>query len=115
MGKEVHCVRFYEDVIDEVCERDFYPGVPMSGRLLAGVGNWGAPYIKPFGNPEKWASIPSEHVADFSWLCLENAVALFETIEQLSGRSVHIEDLDRRIVGLPESGEYTAQLRAIVR
>ena len=62
-GYQVECVRTYDSVIDEICERDFYPGVPLSGRLVDPVNNIGAPYILPFGNPGKWASIPEK------WQC----------------------------------------------
>lgn len=32
VGTEVRCIRKYDTIIDEVCERDFYPGVPFGGR-----------------------------------------------------------------------------------
>lgn len=51
--REIRCVRTYEEVIDEICERDFYPGVPLSGRLLAGSDNVGVPYLFPFGRSRK--------------------------------------------------------------
>jgi len=114
MGVEVKAVRFYPDVVDEVCERDFYPGVPMSGRLLAGNGNWGAPYVKPFGNPEKWASIPAESADEFSRFCIEQAVVLFEMIDWATGRCVHREDLDRKVFGLRRSGSHAEALKSIL-
>ncbi len=33
-GFDVQCVREFPVVIDEVCERDFFAGIPMSGRTL---------------------------------------------------------------------------------
>lgn len=96
---EVLCVRHYDDVIDEICERDFYPGVPFSGRHMidhgAGVG---APYLKPFGNPRKWASIPEEHVDEFSRFCLKQTARLFQEIGRVSGRDVLCRDLPRRVI-----------------
>lgn len=100
-GREVECVKQYDEVIDEICERDFYPGVPYSGRLLATEGNIGAPYILPFGKPVQWASIPEESQVEFSEFCIDQSVQLFKEIERLSGREVRCCDLDRRVVTLP--------------
>ena len=99
--RDIRCVRTYEEVIDEVCERDFYPGVPLSGRPLAGDGNIGVPYILPFGNPKSWASIPNEHVETFSKFCLHQTVTLFKKIEQCSERQVLCQNLGRKVLGLP--------------
>jgi len=88
--------RYYKDIIDEICERDFYPGIPLSGRLVkrrvvetyystcaAGDSEeyfdyyWvdttketGAPYLYPFGKPNIWASIPKDKEKKFSIFCL---------------------------------------------
>ncbi|MFA7169684.1 MAG: hypothetical protein WC178_02415 [Candidatus Paceibacterota bacterium] len=80
VGCEVKCVRNYTEIIDEVCERDFYPGIPFSGRLLAGEYNFSAPYVHPFGDPIGWASIPVEYAADFSRFCLLQTISLFEKV-----------------------------------
>ncbi len=101
-GKKVECVRTYTKIVDEICERDFYPGVPQSGRLLANDGNVGLPYVLPFGNPQKWASIPAQEEGRFSEFCLKQTKRLFEAIETFSGRSVNCEDLDRKVIGLPQ-------------
>jgi len=112
---EVRCVRAYEEVVDEVCERDFYPGVPLSGRLLVGGENIGVPYLLPFGNPESWASIPSEQTATFSKLCLHQTISLFDEIERCSDKQVFCRDLGRKVVGLPMDGmRYTDALRKIL-
>ena len=113
--RQVRCVRTYEKVIDEVCERDFYPGTPLSGRLLTGGMNIGVPYILPFGNPKDWASIPSEETATFSKFCLHQTILLFDEIERCSGKEVFCRDLGRKVVGLPIGGErYTDVLRKIL-
>lgn len=101
-GYEVFCVREYEDVIDEICERDFYPGVPLSGRLLAGGQNIGLPYILPFGNPQKWASIPDDRASSFSKFCIKQTIALFEAIEISSGKEIRCRDIGRKIFLLTE-------------
>lgn len=100
LRSEVRCVRTYADVIDEVCERDFYPGVPQAGRLLAGGKNIGVPYILPFGKPNRWASIPVSHEVVFSRFCIRQTIQLFEEIERCSNRLVLCSDLGRQVVGM---------------
>lgn len=100
--REVRCVRRYEKVIDEICERDFYPGVPFSGRLLAGGSNVGVPYLLPFGNPGKWASIPSEWQIPFSEFCIQQTINLFQEIEICSNRMVSCAELGRMVARLPQ-------------
>ena len=113
--REIRCVRTYEEVIDEVCERDFYPGVPLSGRLLVGDDNIGVPYILPFGKPESWASIPSEQATDFSRFCLHQTATLFDEIERHSDRPILCRDLGRKVVGLPmDETPYSDVLRKIL-
>lgn len=111
---EIRCVRTYEEVIDEVCERDFYPGVPFSGRLLAGVKNIGVPYLLPFGNPAKWASIPSEWQVPFSRFCIQQTIHLFEEIEKRSGKIVSCAELGRMVRMLPQGKtRFVDALRAL--
>jgi hypothetical protein len=114
-NREVRCVRIFDQVVDEVCERDFYPGTPLSGRLLAGGMNVGVPYIFPFGNPEDWASIPSVHAMPFSKFCLNQTILLFEEVEVCSGREILCQDLGRKVFSLPTNGvRYVDVLREIV-
>lgn len=113
--RKISCVRTYGEVIDEVCERDFYPGVPLSGRLLVGGNNIGAPYLLPFGKPESWASIPSERVETFSRFCLHQAISLFDEVERCSGKPILCRDLGRKVVGLPtDETQYTNALHKIL-
>lgn len=100
--REIKCVRYYRDVIDEVCERDFYPGVPQSGRLVVGNFDMGAPYIHPFGRPSEWASIPEEWTTSVSYFCLRQSIDLFQGIEKASGRPVLCQDLGRYVISLPQ-------------
>ncbi len=106
----VKCVYTFDEVIDEVCERDFYPGVPLSGRKIIGLEKLSAPYIIPFGNPEIWASIPKNKVQDFSRFCLKQSISLFKEIEKISNKEVLCQDLDSQIIYLPkdESGYILA-------
>lgn len=111
----VRCVRAFSQVIDEVCERDFYPGTPLSGRLLVNSKNIGVPYILPFGNPKSWASIPHRNTAPFSKFCLKQTIMLFEEIERCSDREILCQDLGRRVADLPANNiRYTDALRKIM-
>jgi len=113
-GKEVSCVREYKEVIDEICERDFYPGVPMCGRSLQGDENVGVPYILPFGNPGKWASIPSEWQEPLSRFCVGQTIRLFEAIEAKSNKVVQCRDLERKVDSLPrDETRFVDALRQI--
>ncbi len=102
LGMQVVCVKRYAEVIDEICERDFYPGVPMSGRRVYVDGNIGAPYILPFGDPVSWASIPAESQVAFSRFAIGQSIRLFSAIENASGRAVTCADIERKVVGLPQ-------------
>lgn len=98
-GIEVSFVKKYKDVIDEVCQRDFFAGVPLSGRLVvSSTGeNWSAPYFLPFGKPTEWASIPDSCATSFSDYCIEQSIYLWSKIEKESKREVPLEILPRRL------------------
>lgn len=100
-GIEVSCVRTYEDVVDEVCERDFIVGIPMSGRTVIDTqgGHYSAPYLLPHGDPEQWASIDGSHLDAFSRTCINLSKDLYEKIEELSGRRILSASLGRIILG----------------
>lgn len=116
-GIPVRYVYFYEQVIDEVCERDFYPGVPFSGRYVLNSGKeCGAPYIFPFGKPCEWASIPESSAKDFSKFCLEQTISLWEEIEKRSRRIVTCLDVERIPRGIYHSnGRFIDMLNNILR
>ncbi len=101
-GREVKLVKEYGNVVDQICERDFYPGMPFSGRtLVSGYGNnIGVPYLYPFGQPVEWASIPEESAFVFSDECLKLTGKLYRAIEKASDRSVLVRDLDRQVLYL---------------
>ncbi len=99
LPRQVLSVREYKTVIDEVCERDFYPGLPQSGRSIFNEGNTGVPYILPFGKPEEWASIPSDWSKAFSEFCLNQTRNLYQEIEDVSNRSIYYRDLERKVIG----------------
>ncbi|MDB5194628.1 MAG: hypothetical protein JWN50_642 [Parcubacteria group bacterium] len=118
-GISVVSVKHFSNVLDEICERDFYPGVPLAGRLIGMKGadhskplypELGAPYILPYGKPEKWASIPGDRAREWSLFCLDQAQTLWRIIERLSSRSVFCEDLSRRPVFASEGTRIVEEL-----
>lgn len=101
---KVKSLLFYESVIDEICERDFYAGVPFSGKLIGKVSstgicpvvpNRGALYFGPFGNVEDWASIPQKHHEEWGKFCLKQSIFLWEEIERVSHKIVLCSDVPR--------------------
>lgn len=95
LGCEVWAVRRYEEVLDEVCERDFLPGAPLSGRTVAGFVNTGMPYLRPFGRAEQWASFPPDRAAVMSKRFLIAGQKLYRSLGDIRCR-----DLPRRIFGV---------------
>lgn len=63
-GVELEYVRSYEDVDDEVCERDF-AFVYGSGRKLTGEQATALYFDPQYGKPAQWASIPQESTISF--------------------------------------------------
>jgi hypothetical protein len=94
---DIRCAFVFDSVVDQVCERDFYAGVPLSGRLMAGEENIGMPYMLPFGDPVKWASIPQASAAWLSRNCVRRSMELFIEIGRVSGRDVLVRDLPRKV------------------
>jgi hypothetical protein len=95
-------VEEFDDLIDQVCERDFYAGVPYSGREHAGADNVGFPYFLPFGKPKDWASVPDKHQKIFSRMCIRTSIDLFEELERLNNVEFKCKDLPRFVVGIPK-------------
>ena len=112
-SREICCARVYEEVADEVCERDFYLGVPYSGRSLLGEKNIGLPYFLPFGNPTKWASIPEQKQKEFSRFCLWQSIILFREIEKSSQKIISCRDIERQVPGQPQNGLYLNFLKSL--
>lgn len=96
----VNSVKFYEHLVDEVCERDFYAGIPQSGILMGKNGlpfypERGAPYFLPFGSPQERASISPENVLDWSRFCFDNSILLWQEIEIFLGETITCEEIPR--------------------
>jgi len=94
-------------LIDWMPDHDFIPFAPNCGRVLGiSFGNealpvytydgvaFAFPYIRPFGDLNKWGSIPEDQVNEFSHYCMQQALELFKKIEDLNGKkSLLIRDL----------------------
>jgi len=104
---EILTVRYYQELIDQICERDFYPGVPLCGRSLTGMPiDVGIPYLLPFtidlkgkSHLKNWASIPEKDQKEFSEFCLKQTIRLWEEIEKHSQKIVRCCDLERIPLG----------------
>ena len=101
-----------DQVIDQICERDFYFGIAGSGIMIdTETGLYKAPYFKPYGNPYERASIPIEYENMFSRGCLERSIYLWEEIDRLKEIKTLIKDLPERIINTNMSEEVVKTLR----
>lgn len=98
-GISVDPIFFFENVQDEICQRDFLPGVPGSGRTNDPVKNIGVPYLLPFGDANAWASIPKEKEVYFSKECITLTQNLYKEIEEVNKRRLLLKDIPRKIFG----------------
>lgn len=116
-GVKVNSLLTYDSVIDEICQRDFTIGTPFSGRTVFTENNSiaGAPYVKPFGKPSEWASIPSESVDEFSKFCLEQAYSLWRRTEKLSKRTISTQELAKPIFRLPINKSISQAIKTVLR
>ena len=101
-----------DDVIDQVCERDFYFGIAGSGIMVSTEnGLCKSPYFKPYGNPYERASIPEEYVDLFSKGCLERSLYLWEEMERGTDKKYLIGDLPEKIINTNSEDEVVKVLR----
>lgn len=110
----IECLDEFDDVSDQVCERDFYPGIPYSGRQYF-CDDTAFPYLLPFGRPDKWASIPEKELKKFSALCIDNTISLFEEIERINGTIIPCSAVPRPVYGFPKNGTRFVDLLAEAR
>lgn len=112
--------------IDWVCERDFFPGVPLSGRSLIYKGKLtecGMAYLTIPSKPEmgngKWASIGpgdlgEEESAAASEFFIRMTMRLFEEIERRSRKPVLWKHIGRKPFGIQgaKNDHYLALLES---
>lgn len=100
------------DVIDQICERDFYFGIAGSGILVeTDDGLVKAPYFKPYGNPCERASIPNEYEKYFSEGCIDRSLYLWESIDKQKNQSTMVRDLPEKIINTYENEEVVKTLK----
>ena len=115
-GVTVQYDRIYDDVIDEVCMRDFIVGVPDGGRnIIDGNDRKSAPYIWPFGDAEQWASLPKSSLPAFSKVALETSCDFWEEVGRLNGRIMRTEALSKPIVTWPETPYITEGINTVLK
>ena len=111
LGLKCGCV-MEDDVIDQICERDFYFGIPQSGiSINTSDGVVKAPYFRPFGDPVARASIPNVFEDYFSKGCLIRSLALWDRINTLSSREVLVRDLPETIVNTNSNDSVVKTLK----
>ena len=100
------------DVIDQVCERDFYFGIAGSGILVRKNNElYKSPYFKPYGDPVNRACIPKEYENYFSDSCMDRSLYLWNSIDALRGNNTKIYELPERIVNTNNEDEVVKVLR----
>lgn len=87
MGIDVDAVRTFDDVDDELCERDFAV-VTGSGRRIASLDANALYFCNRYGKPAEWASIPEDSVAAF-------AANSYRRSAQLLDPSANMNDIGR--------------------
>ena len=104
------------DVIDQVCERDFYFGVAGSGIMVEKEeGYLKAPYFYPYVSPNERASIPIEYERCFSKGCLERNIYFWEDIDKRREKSTLIKELPEEIIYTEKDEEVVKTLKKEIR
>ena len=101
-----------DQVIDQVCERDFYFGIAGSGIMINnGEKMVKSPYFYPYGDPVGRASIKEESAPMFSKGCLERSLYLWEEIDKLRDYRTLISELPEEIINTNKNNEVVSTLR----
>jgi hypothetical protein len=99
-------------VIDQICERDFYFGIAGSGiSIIKNNEVLKAPYFKPYGDPVNRSSIPIIEEQKFSLTCLRRSLELWQEIERLNRREIKIKELPEKIVDTNENDSVVKTLK----
>lgn len=86
-------------VIDEICERDFFYGIAQSGMVKKENGvAYKAPYVLPYGDPVARASCPEDKKEYFSRELIKISLKLWQEIQRLSNRTIMNYDLPEQIL-----------------
>ena len=102
-GIKVSGVVTYDNVVDEVCERDFIIGIPYGGRAVIGEPvRKSLHYVLPWGKPTEWASIPPKHAVSFSKRCLALSIDFWEMVNP----KIKLSEVPQLPVGAPDEDVY---------
>lgn len=105
-----------DNVIDQVCERDFYFGIAGSGIMIEKEDSYlKAPYFYPYVSPNERASIPVEAEKEYSIGCLERSILLWEDIDKQRGKSTLIKELPEEIIYTEKDEEVVKTLKKEIR
>jgi lipopolysaccharide biosynthesis glycosyltransferase len=100
LDEKIKCEYLMSDnVLDEICERDFFYGIPQSGMVkeVNGIA-FKAPYFLPFGDPVARASCPDDKKELFSQGLIKISIKLWEEINRLSKREIMNYELPEQIL-----------------
>ena len=101
-----------DQVIDQICERDFYFGIAGSGISVKQNNEvLKAPYFKPYGNPVERSSVPKNEEIRFSLTCLKRSIELWQEIERLNKKRILISELPERIIDTNSEEEVIKTLK----
>ncbi len=112
---EISCCKKLSNPLDWMPSHDFFPFIPNSGRVV-GIRINGSngnsigypyplylpnhaslciPYIRPYGKPNEWASIPCDmhKINAFSALCLMMIESIYKKMEALNGKEILLGDI----------------------
>ncbi len=104
-----------QDVVDEICERDFYFGVAQSGMSILVNGKvYKAPYFLPFGDPIARASVPEDKAESFSKSCVNRSYLLMKKIQDDSNKTILMKDLPEPILNTNENEEVLKVLKKVM-
>ncbi len=105
-----------DDVIDEICERDFYYGIAQSGMAKEEDGKiYKAPYFLPFGDPVARASVPKDKAKYFSNELVKLSIDLWDETNRLSNREIMNYELPERILNTNENESVIKTLRKVLK
>lgn len=93
-------------IVDWIPDHDLVPFVPNCGRVLGieengiftsvfadGSVTFAYPYILPFGNITRWASLPPDGALAVSKLSIDFSIELWDLVGKLNGGKIRIGDL----------------------
>lgn len=100
LDEKIKCEYLMSDnVIDEICERDFFYGIAQSGMVKEENGiAYKAPYFLPYGDPVARASCPEDKKEFFSRELIKLSLRLWKEIERLSGKTIMNYELPEQIL-----------------